>query len=78
MQKHLGQLLLGAAVVVAHVAERDQQAQVHAQQLLVAAPVDLLGQPRQQDHRSRGALRRSAILKFIAPKHCTTLVTIVM
>ena len=50
--ERLGELLLGAAVVVAHEAERHQQAQVHAEQLLVAAPVDLLCQAREQDHRA--------------------------
>ncbi len=49
----LGELVLGAGVVVAHVAERDEMAQLHSQQLVAAAPVDLLGQAGQQDHRAR-------------------------
>jgi hypothetical protein len=50
--ERLGQLLLGRPVMVAQVAEGHHQPHVYSQQLLVAAAVDLLGQPRQQDHRA--------------------------
>ncbi len=50
--QRVDELLLRRAVVVAQVAQRHEQAQVHAEQLGVAASHDLLGQPRQQDHRA--------------------------
>jgi hypothetical protein len=45
------EVLLGALVVVAHVCEGDEVAHVHAEQILVPAPVELLGQARAQHHR---------------------------
>ena len=51
----VGEVLLGARVVVSHVRERDEVAELHPQQLLVAAPVELLGQAREQNHRPRRA-----------------------
>ncbi len=51
--ERLGQLVLRAGIVVTHIAERDQVTQLHSQQLVAAAPVDLLGQPGEQHHRAR-------------------------
>ena len=53
--ENLRELLLWRAVVVAQVAQRDEQAQVHAEQLLAASLVDLLGQPGEENHRPRSA-----------------------
>ena len=48
----VAQLLLGATPAVLEIAEGEHQLRRHAEQLLVAAAQDLLGQPRQQQHRA--------------------------
>jgi len=53
--KRLGELLLRATIMIAHIAEGHQMAHVHAEQLFRAAPINLLGQTREQGHRARTA-----------------------
>ena len=61
--------LLRALVVIADVGERHEVAQVHAQQLLVATAVELLGQARHQHHRAwRTRPLPSHVVKCIG--HC--------